>query len=140
MNYFERQGFGASMGEAFWAAYQEAEQQSQTTKTKADLHSSTTFEEVKTPAGVSPLKYAEWIKQAFDSLKTNATEWEKKRYTLFVPQTRQKVVLGLAKKMMNESRVLGLRLMGPAASAYRIKHGIKGKHGKVFLFMGTHIE
>lgn len=138
MTYFERQGFGASIGEAFWAAYKEAKEQSDTTK--ADLHSTTNFEIIANPVGVNPLKYAEWIKQAFDSLKTNATEWEKKRYKLFVPQTRQKAVLGLAKKMMNENKVLGLRLLGPAASAYRIKHGIKGKHGKVFLFIGVYTD
>ena len=135
MTYFERQGFGASIGEAFWAAYGEAKEQ---TQTETDLHSTTNFEAIANPVGVNPLKYAEWIKQAFDSLKTNATEWEKKRYKLFVPHTRQKAVLGLAKKMMNENKVLGLRLLGPAASAYRTKHGIKGKHGKVFLFIGVH--
>ncbi|EAY28387.1 hypothetical protein [Microscilla marina] len=134
MTYFERQGFGASIGEAFWTAHREAQEQA---GANSDLHTKTTFEEINTPTGVNPLKYAEWIRQACCSLKTDASEWDKKRYLLFVPKARQTKVLSLAQAMVDESKTLGLRLRGPAASAFRIKNGIKGKHGKVFLFIGV---
>ncbi|EAY25636.1 hypothetical protein [Microscilla marina] len=134
MTYFERQSFGASAGEAFWAAYKEAYEQA---GANSDLHIRTNFEVVQAPAGVTPLKYADWIRQACCSLKADASEWDKKRYLLFVPKARQAEVLTLAKTLVYENKTLGLRLKGPAASAYRIKHGIKGKHGKVFLFIGV---